>query len=62
MADAPRAATVVLVHGACPEGADAHAAAWADAAKGHDRRPVIETTLGDIHSGAPPLKSGRGGV
>ena len=42
MADAPRAATVVLVHGACPEGADAHAAAWADAAKGHDRRPVIE--------------------
>ncbi len=27
-----------------------------------DRRPVIETTLRDIHGGAPPLKRGRDGV
>ncbi len=27
-----------------------------------DRRPVIETTLRDVHCGSTPLKSGRGGV
>ncbi|MEE1812673.1 SLOG family protein [Streptomyces sp. BE133] len=31
---------VVLVHGACPRGADAHAAAWADLASVDGRRPV----------------------
>lgn len=43
-ANAPRTATVVLVHGACPQGADAHAAAWVRAARGDNRRPVTEET------------------
>lgn len=34
-------APVVLVHGACPRGADAHAAAWADLAAADGRRPVV---------------------
>ncbi|WP_037616369.1 SLOG family protein [Streptomyces aureus] len=42
MASAPSTATIVVVHGDCPDGADAHAAAWAAAAQGDNRRPVIE--------------------
>ncbi|MCX4792455.1 DUF2493 domain-containing protein [Streptomyces sp. NBC_01221] len=36
------AVPVVLVHGACPRGADAHAAAWANLAAADGRRPVAE--------------------
>lgn len=38
--NASAAAPVVLVHGACPRGADAHAAAWAALAAADSRRPV----------------------
>ncbi|MEV5129267.1 SLOG family protein [Streptomyces sp. NPDC053705] len=38
---APVDAPVVLVHGACPRGADAHAAAWAQLAEADGRRPVV---------------------
>ncbi|MFJ6559930.1 SLOG family protein [Streptomyces sp. NPDC091412] len=39
---APAATPVVVVHGACPHGADAHASAWAHLARADGRRPVAE--------------------
>ena len=39
---APTDAPVVLVHGACPTGADLHAARWSAAAIADGRRPVVE--------------------
>jgi YspA, cpYpsA-related SLOG family len=35
-------APVIVVHGACPRGADAHAAAWARRTQADGRRPVAE--------------------
>lgn len=35
-------APVVVVHGACPRGADAHAAAWTHLTQADGRRPVTE--------------------
>lgn len=40
--NAPAGAAIVVVHGACPSGADAHAAAWANCARADGRRPVEE--------------------
>ncbi|MDR3084437.1 MAG: DUF2493 domain-containing protein, partial [Streptomyces sp.] len=42
LANAPADAPVVVVHGACPGGADFHAAAWAQRARADGRRPVEE--------------------
>jgi hypothetical protein len=39
---APDRMPVTVVHGACPHGADAHAARWARAAAATGRRPVTE--------------------
>ena len=39
--NAPADAPVILVHGACPRGADAHAAAWASLAAADGRRSVV---------------------
>ena len=38
----PPPTPIVIVHGACPRGADAHAAAWAHLVAADGRRPVTE--------------------
>ncbi|MGW2740670.1 SLOG family protein [Streptomyces sp. NPDC001288] len=40
LTNAPQNAEIIVVHGACKEGADAHAAAWINAARAANRRPV----------------------
>jgi hypothetical protein len=40
--NAPTDARIVVVHGACPRGADAHAASWTNCARADGRRPVEE--------------------
>jgi hypothetical protein len=42
LTNAPADTPVVVVHGACPRGADAHAAAWVRRAQADGRRPVEE--------------------
>jgi SLOG family YspA-like protein len=40
--NAPTGTPIVVVHGACPRGADAHAAAWIKCTQADGRRPVTE--------------------
>jgi SLOG family YspA-like protein len=38
----PPTKPIVIVHGACPHGADSHASAWANLVRASGRRPVTE--------------------